>query len=124
MSEWLTLSARLKSFAHAFNGIIIMVKSQHNAWIHASATILVCIVGLCFGLTASEWCWVVLAIAVVWMAEALNTSLEFLMNAATPEYHPLVEKAKNVAAGAVLISAIGATIVGLIVIGPYVLRLF
>jgi len=101
-----------------------MVNSQHNAWIHALATVVVSILGLCFGLSASEWCWIVLAIAIVWTAEALNTALEFLMDAATPEYHPLVEKAKDVAAGAVLVSAVGAAVIGLVILGPYFLRLF
>jgi len=124
MSEYFTVSARLKSFAHAVKGILIMLKSQRNAWIHAAATIIVCVMGLCFGVTKSEWCWIVLAIVVVWTAEALNTALEFLMDAATPEYHPLVEKAKDVAAGAVLISAVGAAVIGLFIMGPYLLRLF
>jgi diacylglycerol kinase (ATP) len=124
MKDTFSLTARLRSFSHAIRGVRIMVNSQHNAWIHALATVVVSILGLCFGLRTSEWCWIVLAIAIVWTAEALNTALEFLMNAATPEYHPLVEKAKDVAAGAVLISAIGAAIIGLIILGPYVLRLF
>jgi diacylglycerol kinase len=124
MNEYFTLSARLRSFAHAVKGILIMLKSQRNAWIHAAATIIVCVMGLCFGITKSEWCWIVLAIVVVWTAEALNTALEFLMDAATPEYHPLVEKAKDVAAGAVLISAVGAAVIGLLIMGPYLLKLF
>jgi diacylglycerol kinase (ATP) len=75
-------------------------------------------------LTKSEWCWIILAIVVVWTAEALNTALEFLTDAASPDYHPLVQKAKDVAAGAVLISAVGAAVIGLIILGPYLLRLF
>ena len=124
MSERFTLAARLKSFAYAFRGVLIILRSQHNAWIHSLATIVVCAMGLVFGFTKGEWCWIVLAIVVVWTAEALNTALEFLIDAATPEHHPLVEKAKDVAAGAVLVSAAGAAVIGLIIIGPYVLRLF
>jgi diacylglycerol kinase (ATP) len=57
----------------------------------------------------------------VWTAEALNTALEFLADVASPEFHPLVGKAKDVAAGGVLISAIGSVGIGLLVLGPYVL---
>ena len=60
----------------------------------------------------------------VWAAEAANTALEFLADAVSPERHPLVGKAKDVAAGAVLIAAIGAAAIGILVIGPHVLRLF
>jgi len=109
---------RLKSFGYAFRGIQTMLKSQHNAWIHAVATGVVVAAGFGFGLDRVEWCLVVLVIVAVWTAEALNTALEFLCDVASPEYHPLVEKAKDVAAGAVLISAIGAIAVGLLIFGP------
>jgi diacylglycerol kinase (ATP) len=96
-----------------------MLRSQKNAWIHAAISVLVTGAGLFFGLTWSEWCWIVLAIVAVWTAEALNTAFEFLADVASPEFHPLVEKAKDVAAGAVLISAVGAVIIGLMVLGPH-----
>jgi diacylglycerol kinase (ATP) len=66
---------------------------------------------------------VVLAIAIVWTAEALNTALEYLTDLASPDYHPLAGRAKDVAAGAVLISALGAAAIGLIVFGPHLLKL-
>lgn len=97
-----------------------MVSSQHNAWIHAIATLFVIIVGIHFGLTKAEWCWIVLAIISVWTAEALNTAFEFLTDVASPAFHPLAAKAKDVAAGAVLITAIGSLVIGLLILGPYV----
>jgi diacylglycerol kinase (ATP) len=100
-----------------------MLKSQHNAWVHAVATLIVVVAGFYFGVTASEWCWLVLAVIAVWTAEALNTAFEFLADVASPEFHPLVKQSKDVAAGAVLISAIGAAIIGLLVLGPYCLKL-
>jgi diacylglycerol kinase (ATP) len=100
-----------------------MLKSQHNAWIHAVASAIVLILGGLFCLTPSQWCWIVLAIMAVWTAEALNTALELLADVASPEFHPLVEKAKDVAAGAVLISAIGSVVIGLLILGPCVLKL-
>lgn len=73
-------------------------------------------------LTAAEWCWIILAIMAVWTAEALNTALEFLADVASPEFHPLVGYAKDVAAGGVLISAIGSALVGILVLGPHLLK--
>ena len=76
--------------------------------------------GLFFQLSRGEWCWIVLAIAIVWTAEALNTAFEFLADAAAPNFHPVVRDAKDVAAGAVLVTAIAAIIIGGIVFWPHV----
>ena len=73
-----------------------------------------------FSLTALEWCWIVIAATSVWTAEALNTALELLADAATKDFHPLIGHAKDVAAGAVLVTAIGASIIGAIIFWPYV----
>src|SRR5437879_12146686 len=100
-----------------------MIRCQHNAWIHLVATAGVVAAGLFFNLSRFEWCWIVLAIAIVWTAEALNTAFEFLADAASPNFHPAVRDAKDVAAGAVLITAIGAVIIGLIVFWPHVAAL-
>ena len=83
------------------------------------ATVAVVTAGLVVRLSAGEWCWVVLAIAIVWTAEALNTALEFLADVASPSFHPVVRDAKDVAAGAVLITAIAAAIIGGIVFWPH-----
>jgi diacylglycerol kinase (ATP) len=69
-----------------------------------------------------RWCWIILAISIVWTAEALNTAFEFLADAASPEFHPLVRDAKDVAAGAVLITAGAAAVIGGIVFWPYFLK--
>lgn len=100
-----------------------MIVSQHNAWIHAAATLAVVATGLSFGLTKAEWCWIVLAVISVWTAEALNTAFEFLTDVASPQFHPLAANAKDVAAGAVLITAVGAVMIGLLVLGPYVVAM-
>jgi diacylglycerol kinase (ATP) len=114
----LTFSGRLRSFRWALRGIAVMLRTQHNAWLHAVATIAIACAGLALGLSAAEWCWIVLAIVAVWTAEALNTAFEFLTDVASPGFHPLAERAKDVAAGAVLISALGAVAIGLLVLGP------
>jgi diacylglycerol kinase (ATP) len=101
-----------------------MLRSQPNAWMHAAATVAVCVVGFVTGLSTSEWCWIVLAIVAVWTAEALNTALEFLTDIAAPAFHPLAGKAKDVAAGAVLISALGSVAIGAMIFGPRVATLW
>lgn len=118
-----SIKGRIRSFRYAIRGVGLMIHSQHNAWLHALATIAVVSIGCLFNITTSEWCWLVLALMAVWTAEAMNTALEFLADVASPEFHPLVEKAKDVAAGAVLLSAIGSVIIGLLVFMPYLLRI-
>ena len=120
----LTFTGRLRSVWCALNGVVIMLRSQHNAWIHAFATFAVCAAGLLVGLSASEWRWIVLAIVAVWTAEALNTAFEFLTDVASPTFHPIAGKAKDVAAGAVLISAAGSVVIGMIIFGPRLVAWF
>ena len=115
-----SLRARLKSFVYALRGIQTMLVSQHNAWLHAAATAIVVGSGVGFGIGRVEWLMLIVAVVSVWTAEALNTAFEFLCDVAAPEFHPLVEKAKDVAAGAVLVCAIGAAAIGAIVFAPYV----
>jgi len=117
----LTLSARVESFRCAARGVRLMLRSQHNAWLHAVASCCVLIVGGLCMLDRDEWCWIILAIMAVWTAEALNTALEFLADVAAPEFHPLVGYAKDVAAGGVLIAAGGSAVIGVLVLGPHVL---
>jgi len=119
----LSFTGRIRSFRFAIAGIATMLRSQHNAWIHAVATISVVGLGLFLGLSRFEWCWIVLAIVAVWTAEALNTALEFLTDVASPEFHPIAGNAKDVAAGAVLIAAAGAAVIGILVLGPHLLTL-
>jgi len=122
MNRAFKFTGRIRSFRFAFSGVFTMLKSQHNAWIHAFATIAVCAAGFFFGISCLEWCLVILAIMAVWSAEALNTAFEFLADAASPEFHPLVKHSKDVAAGAVLIAAIGSVIIGLLVFLPHIVR--
>ncbi len=116
-----TVSGRLQSFRNAFHGVALMLRSQHNAWLHAFASVCILTMGGVLRISSGEWCWVILAIVAVWTAEALNTALEFLADAAKPEFHPLVKNAKDVAAGGVLISAAGSVVIGLLVLGPHLL---
>ncbi|PYJ35432.1 MAG: diacylglycerol kinase [Verrucomicrobia bacterium] len=118
-------SGRIRSFRHAIAGVLRMIQCQHNAWIHAAATLVVLAAAFVLRISATDWCWIILAISIVWTAEALNTAFEFLADAAaSPDFHPLVRDAKDVAAGAVLLTATAAVVIGSIVFWPYVERLF
>lgn len=116
-------TGRVRSFRYAIVGIWRMIHCQHNAWIHAAATVLVIGAGLALRISPAEWCWIVLAISIVWTAEAMNTAFEFLADAASPDFHPLVRDAKDVAAGAVLVAAIAAAVIGVIIFWPHVAEL-
>lgn len=119
----LTFTGRIRSFRCAFKGIRVMIRSQHNAWLHAIATCLVVGFAWYFRLTTYEWCLIIFAVIAVWTAEALNTAFEFLTDVASPDFHPLAEKAKDVAAGAVLIVALGSVVIGLLVFGPHLAQI-
>jgi len=112
-------TGRIRSFKYAIHGVGIMIRTQHNAWIHAAATCAVMVAGFAFGISRDEWIWIILAVMAVWSAEAFNTAFEFLADAASPSFHPLVGKAKDVAAGAVLIAAAGSAVIGLLVFLPH-----
>ena len=113
--------SRGKSFSDAGRGIRLVLASQHNAKIHFTATILVVGAGILFEVTSLEWVILVFAMGLVWSAEAFNTALEFLADAVSPEPHPLIGQAKDIAAGAVLAAALAAAIVGILVFQPYLL---
>ena len=117
MSDF-TVISRIRSVRYALRGIRWMLLSQHNAWIHAAATLVAVTAGAIFRIDAHEWLVIVLAIMAVWTAEALNTAFEALCDVASPDFHPSVERAKDVAAGAVLISAIGSVLVAVLIFGP------
>jgi len=114
---------RIKSIGFALNGVWILLRTQQNAWIHAIAATLAVALGVALGISWSEWLWVILAIMIVWITEALNTALEFLADVVSPEFDPLVKQAKDVAAGAVLIAATGAALIGLIIFLPHLIIL-
>jgi len=95
VSDQFSISGRIQSFRHAIDGIVLMLRSQHNAWLHAIASVTVLLFGAFCRLPAIEFCWLVIAIMAVWTAEALNTALEFLADVASPEFHPLAKKAQR-----------------------------
>lgn len=116
------LRARAASFRHAFRGVGLLVRSQHNAWIHLGATLAVVAAGEWLGLARLEWCAVVLAVASVWAAEALNSGLEFLADEVSAAPREFIGNAKDLGAAGVLLSSLGAAVVGALVFGPHLAR--
>jgi len=117
-----SIVARAKSFKHAFRGIGIIFKTQHNAWVHAFVGILVVVLGFTYSINEAEWGLLVLCMAAVLTAEGFNTALEIDIDLTSPDYHPYARDTKDVAAGAVLLTVVGAVIVGLIVFLPKILN--
>ncbi|NLN70582.1 MAG: diacylglycerol kinase family protein [Chloroflexi bacterium] len=112
---------RLKSFKNALIGWWYVIRTQHNAWIHAVATVLVVLVGLWIGLSTWDWAVIIFVIAVVWTAEFLNTALEIVVDLASPNLHPLARVGKDVGAAAVLIAALSSVLIGLLIMGkPFI----
>lgn len=117
-NDGFTLKKRLKSFKFAFNGIYMLIKHEHNAWIHCFAAICVISAGFHYGISSHEWVAVIFAIGSVLAAEAVNSSIEALADLVSPQYNEAIKKTKDMAAGAVLIIAIAAAAVGLIIFVP------
>ena len=114
------LRRRVASFGHALRGVGAALRSEVHLQFHAVTTVVVVGLGFYFKLNWLEWALIALAVAGVWAAELFNTAIEALTNLVSPGYHPLAGKAKDVAAGAVLLAALGALVVGGLVFGPKV----
>jgi len=112
------LSREAASFACAFRGIAALLGSEVHARIHLVATLAVIALGWWLGISRHEWISVVLATGLVWVAEALNTAIEYVADLAHPDEHPEVKKLKDLAAAAVLFASIIALIVGLLIFWP------
>ncbi|MEE9452877.1 MAG: diacylglycerol kinase family protein [Paracoccaceae bacterium] len=118
------LCARWKSLSHAGAGLAFILKTQPNARIHLAATVLVVIAAILLHVSHQDWRWLILAIALVWVAEILNTAIEYLCDIVMPGPSEKVKRSKDIAAGAVLICAIAAAIIGIMVFFPYIRALF
>ena len=112
------MSARLKSFIYAFNGIKYYFKHQHNVWIHLLIAFVVIAFGLLFNINSLQWCLVFLAMGMVLSAEGFNSAVELLSDIVSPDQNSRIGQVKDIAAGAVLLTAFFAAIVGLIIFLP------
>lgn len=115
---------QLKSFTFAWKGILTCAGHEQNITFHLIAAIIVVATGFCFGISRTEWMVVMLCIGTVIAAELFNSAIERLVDMVSPEWKKIAGEVKDIAAGAVLITAIAAAIVGMIVFLPYVIALF
>jgi diacylglycerol kinase (ATP) len=118
-SQGFSLHKRLLSFRYAGNGLRLLARHEHNAWIHLTASLLVAGAGFALHVRPSDWRWLVAAMALVWMAEAFNTAIEALCDRICIERDVAIGRIKDLAAGAVLIAAITAATIGLLTFLPY-----
>lgn len=112
------IKERLNSFKYALKGIRLLFQAEPNAKIHLAFTFVVISAGFFFSINITEWCLIILAIAMVLCAEGMNTAIEYLTDLVSPNFHNLAGKTKDVAAGAVLIAAIGAATIGGLIFFP------
>jgi diacylglycerol kinase len=110
--------SRGRSFSYALQGLVHVVRTQPNAWIHAFFTAAVALMAAWLRLPGRDWAVLVLTIALVWAAECINTALEATVDLASPEQHPLAKAGKDARAGAVLVAAVASVFIGLLIMGP------
>jgi diacylglycerol kinase len=118
-----SIKRRLKSFRYAFSGLRVLVKEEHNARIHLFATVCVIVMGVLFRISCTEWVTVALAIGLVFGMEAVNSAVENICDFVCPERDARIKKIKDLAAAAVLLSAIAALAVGLFIFIPKIMSI-
>tara|TARA_B110000285_G_scaffold214738_1_gene260431 strand:- start:314 stop:688 length:375 start_codon:yes stop_codon:yes gene_type:complete len=124
MNQKFSIIKQLKSFSFALNGLKILFKEEHNARIQLVAAFLVILMGVYFNINSFEWVIVVLSIGFVFVSELLNSSIEAVCDFIQPEKHQAIKRIKDLAAGAVLFSAITALVVACIIFSPKIIALF
>ena len=123
MTQPFSLKSRIQSMAYALEGIADLLRHQHNARVHLCAAAVVLVLAAYCEVARWEWVALLLTIAMVWCTEALNTALEYIADACHPDQHPLIKRAKDAAAAAVLLSSLVAVVVGLMIFVPYLCAL-
>jgi diacylglycerol kinase (ATP) len=118
-----SIKKRMQSFKYAFNGLRILLCEESNAWIHFCIAICVIAAGFVFKISTTEWIIVVFCIGFVFALELLNSAIENMADFVSKEYHDLIKKTKDLAAGAVLVGAIASAIIGLIIFTPKIIGL-
>ena len=111
-------ASRVRSFGHAFQGWWYVLRTQRNAWLHVTIALAVFGLAAWIGLDTLEWAAIVLTTAVVFAAEFFNTAIELVVDLASPQEHRLAKLGKDVAAAAVLLTALAAVFIGILILGP------
>lgn len=118
-----SLLKRAQSFEHAGRGLLVFIKGTHNAWVHITALITAVLLGVFFKISTIDWMFLILASGFVLTAEAFNTAIEIDIDLTSPDFHPYAKDTKDVAAAAVLISAVTAGVIGIIIFAPHIINL-
>lgn len=113
-----SLEKRIKSFSFAWNGLKVLFTEEHNARVHLAVTLVIITLGLAFEINISEWIFLFIIIALVFVCEILNSAIENLCDLVSPAYNEYIKKAKDLGAAATLVSAIIAAIIGLLIFVP------
>ena len=121
--EKFSFKKRIQSFGYAWTGMKGLISKEHNAWIHSVAAVTVVVMGSIFDISRLEWALVIICIGMVLAAEGFNTALERLVDLVSPERNPKAGEVKDIAAGAVLFTAIAAAFVGVLVFLPHILQM-
>ncbi len=117
-NDGFTFRKRMLSFKYAFHGIYLLIRYEHNAWIHCFIAVCVLTAGLCVKLSAAEWTAICLCIGMVLAAEAVNSAIEALADRVSAEYDEAIKRTKDLAAGAVLLLAMASAVIGLLIFLP------
>lgn len=114
------IKRRIASFGYAFRGLRLLFQTEIHGKFHVFFAVFVIAASFFFKISVTEWCFVITSVTIIIGAEAFNSAIESLTDLVSPEKHPLAGKTKDMAAGAVLILAIGAAIIGCIIFLPKV----
>jgi len=113
-----SVNDRVNSLRHALRGLFDILRTEHNAWVHAVFTVVVFLLSWWLEVSFNQFALLVLAIVSVWVAEAFNTVVEMMVDMVSPTFSAPAKRAKDIGAAAVLIAAIGAIILGSVILGP------
>lgn len=105
-------------FADAFKGLTETLRTQFNMRFHLCATVVALMLGFYFSINSFEWCMIIFAISIVWMAEIFNTAIEYLTDFVSPEFNHIAGKVKDIAAAGALVAALTSAIIGVIIFYP------
>lgn len=122
MSKPFSWKGRSASFTYAFNGIVAFFRTEHNARIHGGLTVLALLLSIILKISKTEFILLVLAMTLVWITEIINTAIEKTMDFISTEKHPQIGLIKDLAAAAVLISAVAALLIGTLIFLPKLLN--
>lgn len=115
-----TTPSRPSSLGKALKGLGFVLKRQHNAWLHLTATVLVILLASFLQVRLEDWRWLIVVMAMVWTAEAFNTAIAYVSSVVPPDYAEAAGRARDIAAGAVLVCVIAAIVTGFLTMWPYV----